>query len=345
VHDISGTSEDSTKFPSEAQADTESHDQTGVKKPTLRLKLLLPFVKALYSGALHGAPEHVCSVDEDLPGATMLPNGSTEFRGNPNEIKGGTQTFYERDKSAERISVLLLRSNKTQYYVVVSHHHILRLIPSETVKERNTSHTDSVSIQWADWGPVSTRWFHSPGPAHYSSSYGAWVYFCNNMEEFINVHNLYPRSSSPLAPDMPASSLPEISQGAVVFCDFNQRLIKRRGSTHKPQPMPEGPSSTVHRSIDQSEDSPSSSSHFSSSKIIAQNVITEEWVLESPDFTEVVRSCLPFRVFIRKKLGDWIQCPTMGGNPFAVIVVSEIFSWPKLDQSALKWMETVLMVV
>jgi hypothetical protein len=321
-----------------------------MSKPTLRLKLLLPFQKYARDLDLLGEPQHIFR--EELSGAPGLPNDSAEFHEDSDTAEESANTFYVGDRSAERISVLWLQITRAKYYVVVSHHHILRLVPSETVslddrqedienptmmtsqwgsevvKAATMNHTHPVTIQWVDWGPVSTRWFHSWGTTNFNSSYGAWVYFCGNMEEFINVHNLYPRSLSSAADDMPTFSLPEISRGAVVFCDFNQRLIKRGGSTYQPHPMPERSSSTMHRSSDQSEDSPSSSSHSSPSNIIAENIITEEWVLESPDFTEVVRSCLPFRVFIRKNLEQWIQCPTMGGNPFAVLIVSESFLWP-----------------
>jgi hypothetical protein len=185
--------------------------------------------------------------------------------------------------------------------------------------------TGPVTVQWADWGPMATRWFRDPDYGCSTSSCRTLVYFPNEGRRFIEVNNLYPSSWSPSAYSVP-SSRPVICLYSVVICDFNQRLIKRNLSANRPQPMSVVPPVIVHRCNDQADDSPNSPPQSPPSNIIAEEIITEEWVLGSPDFTEKVRSRLPFRFIIRKKEWNQILTSNMRGNPFAFMMVSRTSS-------------------
>jgi hypothetical protein len=169
---------------------------------------------------------------------------------------------------------------------------------------------------------MSTRWFCDPQYGNWTSTYRTWVYFPNDRKRFIEVNNLYlPSLSSPAY--YTSSSLPEIPMYSVVICDFNQRLIKRNYSANRQRPTSEVPPTTVHRCKDQANDPPISYSQSSSSSdLIAEDIISEEWVLGSTDFTEKVRSRLPFRVILRKKESNQIRTPNTRGNPFAFVMVS-----------------------
>lgn len=235
---------------------------------TWRLRLLLPF-----------------STLPDMVMLTVEPTDATKDE----EVF----THYLTDPSAERISLLYFWNPGLIYYAVVSHHQILHLVPplTEECKELN----------WAEWGPTSTRWFHSFDTVNRSVA-ASYLYLCGGIPEFIKINNICPTP---------------YDAADVLFCDFNPRVIRRNQSSNLPSGIENWNRDDSYSAAVRGGGDPEDASN-----ILAQYTVTDEWVLRSPRFTEDVRSNLPFRVFIRKKVGEWSETPYMVANLMEVFTVS-----------------------
>lgn len=184
------------------------------------------------------------------------------------------------------------------YDVVISTRQVIKLLPRPTEKHK--------TLNWSEWGPMSTRWFRSFPESPCSRIYGSCMYLTQNLQNFIAFNALAPHPYGDIG---------------VVFCDFNHRPIRRYHSTKtreasgqsaaEPERLPAASTKMT--------DKVDSLDH---SNIIYQRVITDKWILGSGPFTEAVCSRLPFRVLIRKQVEGWDQCPILGAEHLAIFSVS-----------------------
>lgn len=208
--------------------------------------------------------------------------------------------YYYCDPSADRITRIWFGAGPNMFDVAISTHQIVKLLPPP-LEEYKT-------LKWNEWGPTCTRWFRNHSQAFYPSASGSWIYFSHYIQELIAMHNIIPKPIP--CPD-----------AAVIFCDFNPRILRRNCSLSTPI------ETNDQQNVQSEKISTESKTEVESvvtTNLLYQRVVTEEWVLQSSAFTEDVRSCLPFRVFIRKKVDDWKRCPIMGADPIAIFSVSSL---------------------
>jgi hypothetical protein len=249
------------------------------------LRLLLPF-----NGSLPVFPRWKSTEVEPV---TAAPTGNNTI---PND------SWYYRDSSSERVGVLhfMVDQGLHELWMAISTNQLLRLLRSESKRGENDLGVERAKVEdcktlaWPEWGPKSTRWFNVE-ELEYMSIRGSNIYLSDPPEEFIDANRLSTKWSS---------------AAKIAFFDFNSRIIRRYRSGGK-----DGKSDI--QDTESGMDSPEDG-------LIAQHVITEETVVNSPILTEEIHSHLPFRISIRRNVNDWRQCPNLGTGikPFAVFTVS-----------------------
>lgn len=215
--------------------------------------------------------------------------------------KDNSTAYYLCDPSAERISHIWFRAGSSNFDVAISNHQLLKLLPSPEESCR--------TLRWNEWGPTCTRWFRQPSPSFNSSAYRSWMYFSNDIPNFLDINNI---------------SQNHFDDAGVVLCDFNPRIIRRYHSVSISNHTSNSYQLDAEPKPIQTEETTEEDNSVVTSNLIAQVVVTEEWVLSSPAFTEDVHSCLPFRAIIRKKIENWTTCPIMGAEPVAIFSVSSL---------------------
>lgn len=218
----------------------------------------------------------------------MTWNGMPLFSGWDSSTK-----YYSRDHTADKVALLSFSLDQETLQIVISANKILQLVPS--------SAEDVKVLPWSEWGPTSTRCFREY-PTNVMSAFYSWIYISGQIPWFVKTNNL---------------SLTPIDHAEALSFDFNPRIICRRSSRHG-----DGTNQESSMQFEKSIEENLVNEPESQSNLIAQYVITEESVIQSPNFTEDIHSSLPFRVFIKKYLDGWVQCSSVGEDPFAVFTVS-----------------------
>lgn len=244
-----------------------------------RLRLLLPFSRSSVSATFVTHPDNISQLENPF-------------------------SFYSHDPAAERISVIRFFANHHHFTVVISALQILKLMPS--------SNEDFRTLDWSEWGPTSTRWFHDGNSTSDSSVCGSWVYFSAGTQPPPEINRISPNHRS-------------IAE--VLFCDFNPRIIRHHGKRmvmDKSSEQPEEEAEKANKKLGGVlKEEWNKNSTCDNLRLLATHLITDEWVLPVSEFggsilaIDVV-SRLPFRAFVRKDLDGWAEVPRMGSSPFAV---------------------------
>lgn len=244
---------------------------------------------AVYS--IHRRQQRLCLL---LPFAKVL---TAHIRPTGIASMDNSSTYYLCDSSVDRISHFFFKVDSDVFDVAVSTNQIMKLLPA--FKE------GCKTLCWNEWGATATRWFHrDTGPFH-CRVHGSWMYFDDHITELIEKNKIF------------SNPYPDATDA---FCDFNPRIIRRYPSVSIPTQIPDQDDALS--TVIQAEITTEGRDPVIASNLIAQRVVTEEWVLRSLAFTQEVRSCLPFRMFIRKKVADNVWDNVMGADPIAIFSVS-----------------------
>lgn len=162
--------------------------------------------------------------------------------------------LYGHDPTADQIALLRVKwYGSTTVCIVLSLSRILRLVSTTNGQE---------DLDWSDWGPPSTRWYHEAPFIQSLSICGSRIAMLTRSKELLDCT---PREPGVFDDDT----------RRMVFLDFNQRVIRHQISHQE-------------RATSDIEDGPNND--------VEVKTVTEEWTLRSNRFTQDIHSSLPFRI-------------------------------------------------
>jgi hypothetical protein len=249
------------------------------------LKLLFPFDQPPYSITFSSDESGIYACKNcDESG-----NVFNEASGEPS--RASSRTCLAHDPIADRVAFLRFNWRYGDTVgIFISLSKILWLLPSPSV----TSFPKPPVLNWTDWGPSSTRVFHSA--TYLFSICGSRGLLVTNCETLIRYSGCY------------SGTYAETPRW--IFLDFNQRLIRHQAgsSTISLKQYQTGKSPNTDREETQVLEAKSSNN-------TRMETVTETWVLNSKNAAHPIESSLPFRILVSDRFGDYLR-PDLGMDYF-----------------------------